>query len=145
LFAESPTSFFLKVVEAQVRFEKDASGQVNQLTIHQNGRDVIARKISTTVPAPPQHQEINVSPDKLKEYAGKYALTPSLILTIALNGDHLEAQATNQPRVPIFPEAPDKFFYKVVEAQLEFHRDASGIVTEMTLHQGGRTITGRKQ
>jgi len=145
LFAESPASFFLKVVEAQVRFDKDASGQVNQLTIHQNGRDVIARKISNTVPAPPQHQEISVSADKLKEYAGKYALTPGFILTIALTDDHLEAQATNQPKVPIFPEAPDKFFYKVVEAQLEFHRDASGIVSEVTLHQGGRSISGRKQ
>lgn len=145
MFPDSPTSFFLKVVDAQVRFDKDASGQVKQLAIHQNGRDAIARKISDTVPTPPQHEEISVGADKLKEYVGTYALAPGFMLTIALDGDHLEAQATNQRKLPIFSDAPDKFFYKAVEAQLEFHRHASGTVVEVTLHQGGRSLTGKKQ
>jgi hypothetical protein len=145
VFAESPTSFFPKVVDAEVKFDKDASGQVNQLTIHQGGRDAIAKKISDTVPAGPQHKEISIAPDRLKEYVGSYALAPGFILTITLEGDHLEAQAANQPKVAVFAEAPDKFFYKVVEAQLDFSRDASGAVTQVTLHQGGRNITGKKQ
>jgi len=145
MFAESPTSFFLKVVDAEVTFQKDASGKVTELTIHQGGRDTVAKKISDTVPAAPEHYEISVAPEKLKEYVGSYALAPGFTLTVTLEGDHLEAQATNQPKVPIFAEAPDKFFYKVVEAQLDFTRDASGAVTQVTLHQGGRDITGRKQ
>lgn len=145
LFAESPTSFFLKVVEAEVKFDKNASGKVTQLTIHQGGRDTVAKKVSDTVPEAPQHHEISVSPDKLKDYVGSYALAPGFTLTVTMEGDHLEAQATNQPKAPIFAEAPDKFFYKVVEAQLDFSRDASGTVTQVTLHQGGRNITGKKQ
>jgi D-alanyl-D-alanine-carboxypeptidase/D-alanyl-D-alanine-endopeptidase len=62
-----------------------------------------------------------------------------------MEGDHLEAQAANQPKVRIFAEGPDKFFYKVVEAQLDFSRDASGAVTQVTLHQAGRNLTGKKQ
>jgi CubicO group peptidase (beta-lactamase class C family) len=145
LFPESPTTFFLKVVDAEVRFEKDASGKITQLTIHQGGRDVVAKKVSDTVPEAPHHHEISLAPDRLKDYAGSYALAPGFTLTITIEGDHLEAQATNQPKVPIFAEAPDKFFYKVVEAQLEFSRDASGTVTQVTLHQGGQNITGKKQ
>jgi len=145
LFPESPTSFFLKVVDAQVKFEKDASGKVTQLTIHQGGRDTVAKKVSDTVPAAPQHHEISVAPDKLKDYVGSYALAPAFTLTVTLEGGHLDAQATNQPKVPIFAEAPDKFFYKVVDAQLDFSRDPSGAVTQVTLHQGGRNITGKKQ
>ena len=145
LFAESPTSFFLKVVDAQVTFHKDASGKVTELTIHQGGRDTVAKKISDTAPAAPEHHEISVAPEKLKEYTGSYALAPGFTLTVTLEGDHLEAQATNQPKVPIFAEAPDKFFYKVVDAQLDFTRDASGAVTQVTLHQGGRDMTGKKQ
>jgi CubicO group peptidase (beta-lactamase class C family) len=145
LFAESPTSFFLKVVDAEVRFDKDASGKVTQLTIHQGGRDTVAKKVSDTVPAPLPHHEISIAPDKLKDYVGTYALASGFTLTITLAADHLEAQATNQPKVPIVAEAPDKFFYKVVEAQLDFGRDASGAVTQVTLHQGGRDITGKKQ
>jgi len=145
LFAESPTSFFLKVVDAQVTFHKDASGKVTELTIHQGGRDTVAKKISGTAPAAPEHHEISVAPEKLKEYTGSYALAPGFTLTVTLEGDHLEAQATNQPKVPIFAEAPDKFFYKVVDAQLDFTRDASGAVTQVALHQGGRDMTGKKQ
>lgn len=144
LFPESPTSFFLKVVDAQVKFEKDASGKVTQLTIHQGGRDTVAKKVSDTVPAAPEHHEISVAPDKLKDYVGSYALAPGFTLTVTFEGGHLDAQATNQPKVPIFAEAPDKFFYKVVDAQLGFSRDASGAVTQVTLHQGGKNITGKK-
>lgn len=40
LFAETPTEFFLKDVDAQVTFEKDASGKVTRLILHQNGMNV---------------------------------------------------------------------------------------------------------
>ncbi|HJQ25050.1 MAG TPA: serine hydrolase [Blastocatellia bacterium] len=45
LFAESETEFFLKVVDAQVTFVKDAQGQVVRLILHQGGRDTPAPKI----------------------------------------------------------------------------------------------------
>jgi CubicO group peptidase (beta-lactamase class C family) len=145
LFAESPTSFFLKAVEAEVRFDKDISGKVTQLTIHQGGRDTVAKRVSDTVPTAPERHEISLAPDKLKEYVGNYALAPGFTLTVTLEGDHLEAQATNQPKIPIFADAPDRFFYKVVEAQLDFGRDASGAVSQVTLHQAGQNNTGKKK
>ena len=97
------------------------------------------------MPAASERDEISLAPEKLKEYVGDYALAPGFTLTVTLEGDHLEAQATNQPKIPIFPEALDNFFYKVVEAELDFGRDASGAVTQVTLHQGGQNITGKKQ
>ena len=39
LFAESETSFFLKVVDAQVEFVKNDKGDVTGMVLHQNGRD----------------------------------------------------------------------------------------------------------
>jgi hypothetical protein len=44
LFAEAPTEFFLKDVDAQVTFEKDASGKVTRLILHQNGMNVPGQK-----------------------------------------------------------------------------------------------------
>ena len=44
MFAESETSWFLKEIDAQVTFVKEA-GKVNQLILHQNGRDMPARRI----------------------------------------------------------------------------------------------------
>ena len=49
LFALSPTSFFLKAVEAQLEFRMDASGEVTSLVQHQNGRDRVATRISDAV------------------------------------------------------------------------------------------------
>lgn len=40
LFAESETTFFLKVVDAQVEFVKNEKGEVTHMVLHQNGRDV---------------------------------------------------------------------------------------------------------
>ncbi len=45
LFAESETDFFLKVVDAQIKFVKDAQGRVTGLVLSQGGRDVPAQKI----------------------------------------------------------------------------------------------------
>jgi len=40
LFAEAPTEFFLKEVDAQITFEKDSAGKVTRLVLHQGGQDV---------------------------------------------------------------------------------------------------------
>jgi D-alanyl-D-alanine carboxypeptidase len=44
LFARSETEFFLKVVDARITFVKGASGKVESLVLHQNGRDVPGRR-----------------------------------------------------------------------------------------------------
>src|SRR5207253_1197754 len=44
LFAESADHFFLKVVDAQITFEKDAAGAVTHLILHQAGREARAPK-----------------------------------------------------------------------------------------------------
>ena len=53
-------------------------------------------------------------------------------------------QATGQSKVEIFPSSPTEFFLKVVDAQITFVKDASGAVTQLVLHQGGRDMPGKK-
>jgi serine-type D-Ala-D-Ala carboxypeptidase/endopeptidase len=45
LWAESETRFFLKEVDAQVTFERDASGVATGLVLHQNGQNVPGKKL----------------------------------------------------------------------------------------------------
>jgi D-alanyl-D-alanine-carboxypeptidase/D-alanyl-D-alanine-endopeptidase len=45
LYASSPSTFFLKAVDAQVTFQIDSAGNVTGLVLHQNGIDNLARKI----------------------------------------------------------------------------------------------------
>jgi Domain of unknown function (DUF3471) len=45
LFAEKEDTFFLKVVEAQIVFTKDSSGNVTGMLLKQNGQDSPGKKI----------------------------------------------------------------------------------------------------
>jgi len=45
IFAESESKFFLRVVDAQVTFVRDAAGEVNALILHQGGQNQRAEKI----------------------------------------------------------------------------------------------------
>jgi len=45
LFAESETDFFLKTIDAQIKFVKDAEGKVTGLVLRQGGRETPAQKI----------------------------------------------------------------------------------------------------
>jgi hypothetical protein len=45
VFPESERKFFLKVVDAQITFDTDPQGKTTQATLHQNGRDVVAKRL----------------------------------------------------------------------------------------------------
>jgi CubicO group peptidase (beta-lactamase class C family) len=46
VFAESERKFFLQVVDAQLTFDVDAQGAATQVTLHQNGRDIVAKRMN---------------------------------------------------------------------------------------------------
>jgi len=137
IFPESESMFFLKVVEAEIEFLKDSSGAVTSLVLHQNGRDQKAPRISDKAEAPPPRKEIKLDPKVLAQYTGTYTLSPTMDVTMTLEGDSLMTQITGQPKFPLFAESEDRFFLKVVDAQVEFVKDAQGKVTHLIIHQGG--------
>ena len=75
---------------------------------------------------------------------GEYELGPNFILNATREGDKLMTQAASQPKVEIFPEAETRFFLNVVDAQIDFVKDAQEKVTGLVLHQGGRDIPAKK-
>ncbi len=44
MFASARDEFFCKIVDAQISFQRDAAGKVTGLVLHQNGRDLPAKK-----------------------------------------------------------------------------------------------------
>lgn len=87
--------------------------------------------------------EVSLPRDVLASYTGTYEFSPQFAIVITHEDGRLFAQATGQPKFRIYAEARDRFFLRVVEAQLEFTRDAGGAVISMTLVQNGRQ-TARK-
>jgi CubicO group peptidase (beta-lactamase class C family) len=135
IFAESETRFFLKVVDAQIEFFTDASGTVTHAVMYQNGRERKVSRTSATVVEPPPRKEVTVPASTLALYVGTYQ-APGADLTVTLEGSQLKAQLTGQPAFPIFPESETLFFFKVVEATLEFQKDEKGAVKAVRLRQG---------
>ena len=86
---------------------------------------------------------VEVSDEDLDKYLGKYQLTPQLVLTVSREGKRIYAQATGESRLEVFPESNTKFFYKVIEATMEFVKDEQGAVKEMIFTQG-QTIHAKK-
>ncbi|KFN48724.1 serine hydrolase [Arenimonas composti] len=81
---------------------------------------------------------IELAPEALAHYVGRYRLTPALVFDITLVDGQLHLRLGDQPRFPLFAETPSKFFLEAVDAQISFVADASGRVTGLVLHQGGR-------
>jgi CubicO group peptidase (beta-lactamase class C family) len=132
--------FAIGGVPAEVSFERDGDGKVVALVLHQNGRDQRAPRGEL----PPLPKEIAFPAETLREYAGEYPLSPQFVITVTEAGGQLFAQATGQASFPVYASAKDEFFYKVVNAQLSFQRDAAGKVTGLVLHQNGRDVPAAK-
>lgn len=95
-------------------------------------------------PAPSAHAEMTLPPGELDRVVGRYDFTPTLVLTVKRAGTGLTAQISGQPAVPIFPEAPLRFFWRVVDAQVRFTVDPNGKVTGAVLTQGGQQLNGKR-
>jgi hypothetical protein len=91
---------------------------------------------------PRQKYEIDesVDPTTYIAYVGRYDLMGA-VLDVALEGGQLTAQLTGQPRFPIFPMGHDSFFWKVVDAQIDFVKDEKGNVVSAVHHQGGMNFS----
>jgi len=93
----------------------------------------------------PVRVEVTVAPEKFDRLVGDYELRPGFVLKVFRDGETFMSQATGQPPVRIFAASETSYFLKVVEAQLDFKLDAQGKASEVTLRQGGRTMTAPRQ
>ncbi|MBC3910524.1 serine hydrolase [Undibacterium umbellatum] len=142
IFPRKKDEFFYKIVEASLQFERDASGKIQSLTLHQNGHASPAHRIGELATEAAKRAEITLPAEQLKQYVGSYTLAPGFKLIISEQSGQLYAQATGQGSNPIYAEAADKFFLKDVDAQLSFQRQANGKISGLVLHQSGRNMPG---
>ena len=131
--------FAIVGVPAEISFERGANKKIVALVLHQNGLDQRALRGELLPP-----REISLPAETLRDYAGEYPAAPAFVLTVTVEGDAVFIQATGQGKIPVFASAKDEFFYKVVDAQVSFQRDAVGKVTGLILHQNGRNLPAKK-
>ena len=127
-------------------------GKRGVIVLSSTANDVDALGLASLVPGTlpplkkvtPQPKEIAIAPSELAQYVGDYALAPQMVLTVRQGPDGLLVGATGQGEAPVYASAKDRFFYKAVDAQLEFKRDGKGVITGLVLQQDGQAIPGKR-
>ncbi len=87
----------------------------------------------------PRPKSVTVPPSALELIAGRYDYGMG-VLVVEREGEHLFARLGLQPRFEIFPKSQTEFFWKVVDAQVDFVKGPDGKIVEAVHHQGGGTI-----
>ena len=96
-------------------------------------------------PVPVRRVAVSLPASALDRVVGEYPLAPTFVLSVTREGDTLYLQATGQSRLRLWPEAPDRYFLKEVDAQLTFTLGATGPATAVTLHQNGVAQTAQRR
>lgn len=94
--------------------------------------------------APPRKARaaIDLPVSTLSAYVGKYNLFPAfagigVMLDVHVRDGALYLTPSGQPEARLWPESATNFFFKEIDAQISFTRNASGVVTGLVVHQGG--------
>ena len=90
-----------------------------------------------------ERKPITLDAQALARYQGAYEMAPGVAMLIRLDGDQLTSRLPGQGSIPIFPQSDTMFFLKVVDAQIEFPKEA-GKPSQLTLHQNGRDRVARR-
>ena len=104
-------------------------------------------------PEPPKLRTgIDIDPELLDNYTGRYQVTPNLILEITRDRDRLFAQGwaqlphnqsgdlTGLPKFELFAEGEKNFFASVGDNQITFETGPGGRATRLILHKAGRDM-----
>ena len=103
--------------------------------------------LPNTPPPRTAHTEMTLPAAELDRVIGRYDFGNGVIFEVTRAPDGLRAQrqgSVTGPSLPIFAEAPLKFFWRAVDAAVTFTADESGKVTGATFTQAGATLTGKR-
>jgi CubicO group peptidase (beta-lactamase class C family) len=109
------------------------------------GRHLLESKYTLAKYFPPRERKaINLDPKILETYVGRYALTPSIIVTVTREGDKLYAEVPGQLKIELLAESATDFFIREEDAQMTFMKDEQGEVTGLVIHQNGRDLPAKR-
>lgn len=125
LLFESEDRFSIAGVGVQVSFQRDETGQVTQLTIHQSSRDMVAKRV----------EPLSLTPEQLAEFMGDYYSDElGTTYTMTVKDDRLVVRHRRHDDVPLTPIVADQFAStKWPLGNIHFMRDENEGVTGFKL------------
>lgn len=105
----------------------------------QLGREIlfsIAKEYGWADYSPTERTLANIDPQVFNVYTGEYEISPTLVITLTLEGDKLIASVAGQ-RLELLPESETRFF-TLSNITVEFFKDPAGKVTHLLLDKTNR-------
>lgn len=104
------------------------------------------RNILYNKPLPVQkfRKEISITTEELQKFIGTYEVEKDFEIKISVDKDQLFSQLTGQNTYRIFAESEMLFFYKVVDAQIQFEKNEKGEISNLFLLQNGKKIEAKR-
>jgi CubicO group peptidase (beta-lactamase class C family) len=95
---------------------------------------------------PIEHVLIKINPATFAAYPGTYEIpgVGKLIITMKPTGLFVEAEPFGPDPLELLPESPTQFFVISGDITFNFHKDAQGPITGLTLHAGSQTFEAKK-
>ena len=140
IYPMSATNFIFDGGNTSYDFFTENGNRMVTMTV--NGKEMIGKGIDKAPPA--ERKEIQLDEDVLNEYVGSYELQPGFNMVFSVRDNKLYGAATGQGEAHLFAEEKDKFFLKVVVADIHFTRNGEGKVESLTLFQNGQEMLGKK-
>ncbi len=78
------------------------------------------------------------------DYVGSYQIKVGFNLDIGQEDGWLYCKIAGQPKLYLYPETSTRFFFREIDANITFVKDADGRVTKLVLRQGGRDVPAEK-
>jgi len=93
-----------------------------------------------------KHIGIKLPDEVLKKYVGQYDFDKKhhVYITLENNQLHMEAPQGGLPKSPLFEDDQNNFYLKIINARIEFVKDASGNITELISHYMGKNEVCKK-
>lgn len=127
-------------------FEPEKKMAVVVLTNSGMGADDLGfHLMDESIPLKTFRQTVSVPLSTLQSYVGVYELSPEFSIEVTLDNGQLMAQATGQGKANIYPESEIKFFYRIVDAQIEFVKNSEGAIDKLLLYQSGQIRGGARK
>ena len=110
------------------------STAITTIFVKKNGQWQFLQAQSTRLA--PERNPINVDPELLNSFLGKYQFGPNAIATITREGDALRWRGGNRMPVTLVPLSETHFFSKETETEMMFVKNDKGQVTDVILRIG---------
>ena len=89
-----------------------------------------------------EHKKVTLTPGQLEKFAGRYGLSPQVVLRVTLENGELFVQENDEPKQKLLPEGPQDFYSATSSDEFSFSPPEGSTANVMILHlDNGRELS----